>query len=144
MVLRIWSCKIYLRLRQKKKNIQAGENCIMTSFLVCATCQILLWSSNQWEGYKKGMWHAWQRREMLEHVWLKNLKEPLGRPRHTWEDNNKMILQKQEGRAWTPLVCLRIGKSGGLLQKWQWTIMFHTVWGNFLTWSLCRTNKLTG
>jgi hypothetical protein len=87
----------------------------MTSFLVFTTCQILQWSWNQWEGYKQGMWHAWQRREKVEHVWLKNLKGPLGRPRHTWEDNNKMILQKQEGRAWTLFVCLRIGKSGGLL-----------------------------
>jgi hypothetical protein len=31
-------------------------------------------------------------------------KEPLGRPRHRWEDNIKMDLQLVEWRAWTGLI----------------------------------------
>ena len=39
---------------------------------------------------------------------------PLGRPRRRWENNIKMILKKWAGNAWTGLIWLRIGTSGGL------------------------------
>jgi hypothetical protein len=42
-------------------------------------------------------------------------KRPLGRPRHRWEDNIKMYLQEVGWRAWTGLIWLRIGTSGGPL-----------------------------
>jgi hypothetical protein len=42
-------------------------------------------------------------------------KVPLGRPRHTWEDNIKMDLRKWDVGAWTGLIWLRIGTSGGHL-----------------------------
>jgi hypothetical protein len=43
-------------------------------------------------------------------------RQPLGRPRHRWEDNIKMDLQELgwEG-AWTGLSWLRIGTGDGLL-----------------------------
>jgi hypothetical protein len=42
-------------------------------------------------------------------------KRPLGRPRHTWEDNIKMgLLEAGWGwGAWTGLIWLRIGHTGG-------------------------------
>jgi hypothetical protein len=42
---------------------------------------------------------------------------PLGRPRHRWEDNNKMDLQEVGwgGGAWTGSIWLRIGTGGELL-----------------------------
>jgi hypothetical protein len=64
----------HLGLRQKK-NMKAGENRIMSSFLVWTTCQILLHRSNQQELYGQSMWHVWQTREMLEGDWLESLKE---------------------------------------------------------------------
>jgi hypothetical protein len=42
-------------------------------------------------------------------------KIPLGGPRRRWEDNIKMDLQEVECGAWTGLLWLRIGLSGGLL-----------------------------
>jgi hypothetical protein len=41
-------------------------------------------------------------------------KRPLGRPRHSWEDNIKMDLQELGCGAWTGLIWLRMG-TGGLL-----------------------------
>jgi hypothetical protein len=38
---------------------------------------------------------------------------PLG-SQARWEDNIKMILKKWAGNAWTGLIWLRIGTSGGL------------------------------
>jgi hypothetical protein len=42
-------------------------------------------------------------------------KRPLGRPRHRWENNIKMDLQKVGLVAWTGLIWFRIGTGGGLL-----------------------------
>jgi hypothetical protein len=42
-------------------------------------------------------------------------KGPLGRPRHRWEDNNKMDLQEMGWGAWTGLIWLKIGTGGRLL-----------------------------
>ena len=42
-------------------------------------------------------------------------KRPLGRPRHRWEDNIKVDLQKWDVGAWTGLGWLRIGTGGGHL-----------------------------
>jgi len=39
-------------------------------------------------------------------------KRPLGRPRHIWEDNIKMDLQKWDVEAWTGSSWLRIGTVG--------------------------------
>jgi hypothetical protein len=43
-------------------------------------------------------------------------RQPLGRPRHRWEDNIKMDLQDVGWVAWTGLSWLRIGTGGGLLR----------------------------
>jgi hypothetical protein len=40
---------------------------------------------------------------------------PLGRPRHRWEDNIKMIFRKWEGVVGTGWSRLRIGTGGGHL-----------------------------
>ena len=42
-------------------------------------------------------------------------KKLLGRPRHRWNDNNKMDLQKVGCGTWTGLIWLRIGSGGGHL-----------------------------
>jgi hypothetical protein len=42
-------------------------------------------------------------------------KRPMGRPRHRWEDNIKIDLQKVGGGVWTGLNLLRIEKGGGHL-----------------------------
>jgi hypothetical protein len=42
-------------------------------------------------------------------------KRPLGRPRHRWVDNIRMILERWDGVMWTGLVWLRIGTGGELL-----------------------------
>jgi hypothetical protein len=42
-------------------------------------------------------------------------RRPLERPRHRWEDNIKMNLQKVGWGAWTGLIWLRTGTGGGLL-----------------------------
>jgi hypothetical protein len=42
-------------------------------------------------------------------------KRPLGRPRRTWVDNIRMILERWDGVMWTGLVWLRIGTGGELL-----------------------------
>ena len=39
-------------------------------------------------------------------------RRPLGRPRHRWEDNIKMVLQEVVWGAWTGLIWLRIGTCG--------------------------------
>jgi hypothetical protein len=39
-------------------------------------------------------------------------KRPLGRPRHRWEDNVETDL-KTVGRAWSVLMWIRMGTSGG-------------------------------
>ena len=40
-------------------------------------------------------------------------KRPLGRPRHRWEDNIKMVLQEVRWGAWTELIWLRKGQVVG-------------------------------
>jgi hypothetical protein len=40
---------------------------------------------------------------------------PLGRPRHRWEDNIKMIFRKWDVETWTGLIWLRIGTGVGSL-----------------------------
>jgi hypothetical protein len=40
-------------------------------------------------------------------------KRPFGKPRHRWEDI-RMVLKKNQLRAWTRLLWLRIRTSGGL------------------------------
>jgi len=43
-------------------------------------------------------------------------KTLLGRPKRKWEDNIKMDLQEVGwGEVWTELICVIIGRSGGLL-----------------------------
>ena len=39
-------------------------------------------------------------------------KRPFGKPRHRWEDNNKMDLRKVGWGTWTRLIWLRIGTGG--------------------------------
>jgi hypothetical protein len=40
----------------------------------------------------------------------------------------KFILKESDGRTWTGIICLRIGKNGGLLWKTSETIR----WGEFI------------
>jgi len=40
-------------------------------------------------------------------------KRPLGRPRHRWGDNIKMMLRKYGGKVWTGFIWLTTGASGG-------------------------------
>jgi hypothetical protein len=40
------------------------------------------------------MWLAWGRGEVFTGFWLGGLKRPLGRPRHSWEDNIKLDLRE--------------------------------------------------
>jgi hypothetical protein len=42
-------------------------------------------------------------------------KRPLGRPRHRWEENIKMVLQEVDVGSWTGPIWLRIGTGGGHL-----------------------------
>jgi hypothetical protein len=42
-------------------------------------------------------------------------RQPLGRPRHRWEDNIKWIFKMWDGGSWTGLSWLRIGTGGRLL-----------------------------
>jgi hypothetical protein len=42
-------------------------------------------------------------------------KRRLGRPRHRWEDNIKMIFRKSDVGVWTGLSWIRIGIGGGHL-----------------------------
>ena len=51
-------------------------------------------------------------------------KESLGKPRRI-RQILKQILEKQEGKAWTGLMWLRIWTRGGLLWTRQWTFEFH-------------------
>jgi hypothetical protein len=43
------------------------------------------------------------------------VKIPLRRPRHTWEDNMRMDLRETEWDVWTECIWFRRGTSGGLL-----------------------------
>jgi hypothetical protein len=47
--------------------------------------------------------------------WLRGIKKPLGRPRHMWEDNIKMVLREMGigGVNWIQLA--QVGSSGRLL-----------------------------
>ena len=48
---------------------------------------------------------------------------PLGSPRHRWVNNIKMDLQEVGEVAWTGLMWLMIGTSGGHLRMWSWTFV---------------------
>jgi hypothetical protein len=54
-------------------------------------------------------------------------KRPLGRPRHRWENNIKMDLQKLDLGAWTGSSWLR-DRWGTLVNKVM-NIRFHKMWG---------------
>ena len=45
-------------------------------------------------------------------------KRPCGKPRHRWEDKIKVDLQEVGFGAWTGLIWLSIGTSGGHLGMW--------------------------
>jgi hypothetical protein len=49
-------------------------------------------------------------------------KRPLGSPRHRWQGNNKMGLQDVDVEAWTGLLWLKIGTSGGRL---EWNVVMN-------------------
>jgi hypothetical protein len=49
--------------------------------------------------------------EGRENVYKPEVQRPLGRPRRRWEKSIKCIFKKKDGRAWSGLICLRIGKS---------------------------------
>jgi hypothetical protein len=43
------------------------------------------------------------------------VRRPLGRPKHRWVDNIKLILEKLHAVVWTGLIWHKIGTSGELL-----------------------------
>ena len=49
------------------------------------------------------------------HVEKREVKRPLGRLKHRWEDNIKCILARWDDKVWTGLFWTRTGTSGGLL-----------------------------
>ena len=55
--------------------------------------------------------------EVYTGFWWGNMrgKKALGRSRHRWEDNIKMVLQEVGWGAWTGWGWLRIGIGGGVL-----------------------------
>jgi hypothetical protein len=71
------------------------------------------WNEGGWGGW--GMWYVWGRRELHtefgEETWR---KRSFGRPRCKWRILWHMILKKQNGRAWTGFICLRVGASSRL------------------------------
>jgi len=42
-------------------------------------------------------------------------RRPTGRPKHRWEGDVKMDVEKYDGRKWTGLIWLRTGPSGWVL-----------------------------
>jgi hypothetical protein len=56
-------------------------------------------------------------RRGIYRVWVEKPKgkRQFGRPRRRRENNIKMDLQEMGWGAWTELICLRIGRGGGLL-----------------------------
>jgi len=58
----------------------------------------------------KGAYMAERRGRYRVLVGKPERKKPLGRPRHRWEDNNKLDLQ--EVATWTGLMWFRIGTGG--------------------------------
>jgi len=82
----------YLDIRGRKWQ-EAGEVCIMRSFITCTLHQILLEGSNTggWDG--RCMEQEWERWEMNREFWWENLKgRTFGRPSRAWEDNIRMYL----------------------------------------------------
>jgi hypothetical protein len=67
----------------------------------------------RWVGHVACMWEKRNAYKVL--VGKSDRRKPLGRPRHKWEDNNKMDFRDIELGVWTGLVCLRMGTSGKLL-----------------------------
>lgn len=66
----------------------------------------------KWAGHMT----LWERGEVHTGFFVRkpNGRIPFGRPMHRWEYNIKMDC-KQNGKAWTGLIELGIGTSGGLL-----------------------------
>jgi hypothetical protein len=62
------------------------------------------------------MSHVWKRTKTHTAFGLKKKEreEPLGRPKHIWEDNIKRS-KKWGGKMWTELIMLKKGTPGGLL-----------------------------
>ena len=71
------------------------------------------WRRMDWVGHVARMGES--RGVYRVFMWKPEGTRPLGRPRHRWEDNIKMGLQKLGGGAWTGLIWLRIGTGGGNL-----------------------------
>ena len=61
-------------------------------------------------------------------------KRPLGRPCVRWEDNIKMNFREISWGTWTHLICLRIGRSDGLLRMRWWTFGFHKRRKFLISW----------
>jgi len=67
-------------------------------------------------------WHAarmWKRKSAYRVLaWKPERKTLLGGPKLRWEDNIKMELQEVGwGGGWTGLICVIIGRSGGLCKR---------------------------
>jgi hypothetical protein len=121
-IILFWGCmrtewrREYLDLRERKWQ-EAGEECIMRSFITCTLHQILLGWSDQ------GRWHATEHTAHIKEMrnayktLVGKLKEKrlLERPRHRCEVILQCILKKQTGEMWTGWIWLRIEISVGIL-----------------------------
>jgi hypothetical protein len=58
-------------------------------------------------------------------VWKPEGNRLLGRPRSRWDENIRMDQRKYGRKVWTGFICFRIGTSGRLLWRRQWTFGFH-------------------
>jgi hypothetical protein len=103
---------VYLHLLDEN-----GRSCTMRNFIICTHPQISLGKSSQGELGRRGMCHAWERREKCTRFWRESPKE-----RDHWEDQGaggKMGSEWILGRlAWGGGIgfdCLRTGTGGRLL-----------------------------
>jgi hypothetical protein len=95
---------------------EAGEDCIMMSFISCTLYSILLRCKE--DEMDRACSHAWERNAYGILVGKPEGKRPLRRPRHRWGDNIRMDIREIGWKVWTGCIWLRIVTNGGLLQRW--------------------------
>jgi hypothetical protein len=72
-----------------------------------------------------------QEKKGCRHVFIRKPegREPLGKPRHRWDDVNKEFLNKSFGTAWTGFIWLWTWTGGEVLLMQRRNCGFHKVWG---------------
>jgi hypothetical protein len=101
-----------LGLRGRKWR-EAGEDCIMRSFITCMLQVLSGWSRRMsWVGHVARIGEM--RNTYKISVGKPERNRPIGRSKRRWEDNIRMDL-REIGWVWTGCIWLRAGISGGLL-----------------------------